>query len=589
MDKDKKDTIDCKTNELKENHLRENNSDNTKNNRNLLVVKNDEAVVYKEQNTVYEKIDPATRPGGIKGGREYVAIGTTKWKGEMNSKANKKDPHSTYKDLCKSTNGVFNVQAVIHKGKKAKKRGRRKNKGKKTLEKKDTNVGNTYGLKADLANKTNSDKTKGSRSVYVNKNYDAIVQNKQTKICEENLPETRFDKANVYRECVAIDTTESSIKVNLLAEREDLPFGLKDHHPLENGDTQVYMEKQSTISSPNNIANSENDGKTELKNKQKDNSDIKESLDIIKNLVNALLRAKSGTPKVMSVYQTNEESSKDVKTKTRQKKLNPENKLCEMVELAVDLESQLMAERENKWTRDNETQNLGQANSSEENLIEFQETSNNKPKQDNDKERMNVPATIHGEKVSEELQDCENLAATQKEKKTIGRNPFDINKPLSEKDFTGCRICKKPAVKEFNQKLTGLAAFDNESLIDGNDDKGKCKASNDAIEMKLKVEANVSGEAKTSIEFTKENLTLGRKVPVVCNICNAENHHYKECPLVYPKYKPLKQLTKRWIKQLEFVCSKVYHDLELTSEERQIRMEIREFLENHLKMTFSGI
>ena len=137
--------------------------------------------------------------------------------------------------------------------------------------------------------------------------------------------------------------------------------------------------------------------------------------------------------------------------------------------------------------------------------------------------------------------------------------------------------------------MKGLVAFDNAYLIDGNDEGEKCKTSNDAIEMTFKVEANVSGETKTSIEFTKENLTLGRKVPVVCNICHAENHHFKECPLVYPKYKPLKPLSKKWIKQLEFVCSKVYQDLEPTLEERQIRTEIREFLENHLKRTFSGI
>ena len=563
-DKDKKDTKDCKSNDLKEN-----NSDNTKSNRNLFVDKNDEAVVYKKQNTVNEKIDPVTRPDGIKCGRTYVAIDTTKCSGKINLKAEKKDLHSTFEDHCKPKKGDTNVHAVIPKGKKAKKQRRRKNKGKKGLEKKGTNEGNTCGLKEDLLKKNNSDKTEGSRSLYVNKDYEAIVQKKQTKSYEENFPETRLDGANAYRKYVAIDTTESSAKVNLEAESEDSPSELKDHRPLENGDTEVCMEKQSTISSPNSAINLENDGKTELKNEQRDNSDIKESLEIIKNLVNALLRAKSGTPKIISVYQTNEESSKDVKTKIRRKKLNPENKPRERVELPVGLENQLQTERENKCTRDNQTQKFGQTNSREENLIKFQATSNNKPKQVNDVDHMDVL-----ENVSEELQDCENLATTQKERKLICRNPFDLGKPLFVKD---------------NQKSIGIAAFNNVSFIDGNDDKEKCKTSNDAIEIELKVEANVSDETKISIEFTKGNLTLGRQVPVVCNLCHAENHHFQKCPLVYPKYKPLKSLTKGWIKQLESVCSKVYHDLEPTLEERQIRIRIREFLENHLKMTFSGM
>ena len=574
-DRDKKDTTDCKTNDLKEDHLREYN-----------------AVVCKKQNIIFDKIDPALRPSGIKGGREFVAIDTTKCSGKMNLKVEKKDLYSTVKDHCKPKNDISNVHAVTPKGKKAKKRRRRKNKGNKGLERKGTNEGNTYVLKENLVKKTNSDKTESSGSVYVNKDYEAIVQYKQTKLYGEHFPETNLDGENIYREHAAIDTTESSAKVNLQAEREDLPSGLKGHHPLENGDTQGCVMEQSTISSPNSDATSENDGKTELKNEQRDHPDIKESLAIIKNLVDSLLRAKSGTPKIMSVYQTNEESSKDVKTKNRREKLNSENNLCERVERAVGLGGQLIAEGEKECTRHNQTQNLGQTSSSEVNLIEFQETSNNKPKQDNDEEHVDdVSAIMHDvlENVSEEFQDCENLATTQKKEEIICRNLSDISKPLFEKDFNACRTCKEPAVVEFNQKLKGLVAFDNAYLIDGNDEGEKCKTSNDAIEMTFKVEANVSGETKTSIEFTKENLTLGRKVPVVCNICHAENHHFKECPLVYPKYKPLKPLSKKWIKQLEFVCSKVYHDLEPTLEERQIRTEIREFLENHLTRRFSGI
>lgn len=108
----------------------------------------------------------------------------------------------------------------------------------------------------------------------------------------------------------------------------------------------------------------------------------------------------------MSVYQRNEERSKDVKTKNRREKLNSENKLCERVERAVGLGGQLIAEGEKECTRHNQTQNLGQTSSSEVNLIEFQETSNNKPKQGNDEEHVDdVSAIMHDvlENVSEEF------------------------------------------------------------------------------------------------------------------------------------------------------------------------------------------
>ena len=87
---------------------------------------------------------------------------------------------------------------------------------------------------------------------------------------------------------------------------------------------------------------------------------------------------------------------------------------------------------------------------------------------------------------------------------------------------------------------------------------------NDAMVFKV---SNVNSQTKNGIEFIKCNLTPDREFPIVCNICDSEDHDYSKCPLVRRDYKQLKELTKEWISILEHVCRTVLHRYELTAEE----------------------
>ena len=108
---------------------------------------------------------------------------------------------------------------------------------------------------------------------------------------------------------------------------------------------------------------------------------------------------------------------------------------------------------------------------------------------------------------------------------------------------------------------------------------------NDAMVFKV---SNVHSQTKNGIEFIKCNLTPDREFPIVCNICDSEDHDYSKCPLVRRDYKQLKELTKEWISILEHVCRTVLHRYELTAEELQIRMLAIKLVEGHLKATFAG-
>ena len=108
---------------------------------------------------------------------------------------------------------------------------------------------------------------------------------------------------------------------------------------------------------------------------------------------------------------------------------------------------------------------------------------------------------------------------------------------------------------------------------------------NDAMVFKV---SNVNSQTKNGIEFIKCNLTPDREFPIVCNICDSEDHDYSKCPLVRRDYKQLKELTKEWISILEHVCRTVLHRYELTAEELQIRMLAIKLVEGHLKATFAG-
>ena len=108
---------------------------------------------------------------------------------------------------------------------------------------------------------------------------------------------------------------------------------------------------------------------------------------------------------------------------------------------------------------------------------------------------------------------------------------------------------------------------------------------NDAMVFKV---SNVNSQTKNGIEFIKCNLTPDREFPIVCNICDSEDHDYSKCPLVRRDYKQLKELTKEWISILEHVCRTVLHRYELTAEELQIRMLAIKLVEDHLKATFAG-
>ena len=100
--------------------------------------------------------------------------------------------------------------------------------------------------------------------------------------------------------------------------------------------------------------------------------------------------------------------------------------------------------------------------------------------------------------------------------------------------------------------------------------------------------SNFNSQTKNGIEFIKCNLTPDREFPIVCNICDSEDHDYSKCPLVRRDYKQLKELTKEWISILEHVCRTVLHRYELTAEELQIRMLAIKLVEGHLKATFAG-
>ena len=97
-----------------------------------------------------------------------------------------------------------------------------------------------------------------------------------------------------------------------------------------------------------------------------------------------------------------------------------------------------------------------------------------------------------------------------------------------------------------------------------------------------------NSQTKNDIEFIQRNLTPKRKVPIVCNICDSEEHYYKKCPLVKREYKPLKEPTKVWLSKVERVCRTVLQKHELTGKEFQIRLRAVEDIEDHLRETFSG-
>ena len=108
---------------------------------------------------------------------------------------------------------------------------------------------------------------------------------------------------------------------------------------------------------------------------------------------------------------------------------------------------------------------------------------------------------------------------------------------------------------------------------------------NDAMAFKI---PHVNNQTKNDIEFIKCNLTPKREFPVVCNICDSEDHYYSKCPLVRRDYKPLKELSKEWISLLERVCRRIFQRYELTVEEFQIRLRAIKLVEDHLKATFAG-
>lgn len=99
---------------------------------------------------------------------------------------------------------------------------------------------------------------------------------------------------------------------------------------------------------------------------------------------------------------------------------------------------------------------------------------------------------------------------------------------------------------------------------------------------------NFNDQTRNNIAFIKYNLTPKWEFPIVCNICDSEDHDYSKCPLVRRDYKQLKELTKEWISILEHVCRTVLHRYELTAEELQIRMLAIKLVEGHLKATFAG-
>ena len=97
-----------------------------------------------------------------------------------------------------------------------------------------------------------------------------------------------------------------------------------------------------------------------------------------------------------------------------------------------------------------------------------------------------------------------------------------------------------------------------------------------------------NGQIKHDIEFIKRNLTPKRKVPIVCNICDSEDHYYKKCPLVKREYRPLNELTKEWLSLLERVCRTVLQKHELTVEEFQTRLRVVKHIEKLLRKKFSS-
>lgn len=108
---------------------------------------------------------------------------------------------------------------------------------------------------------------------------------------------------------------------------------------------------------------------------------------------------------------------------------------------------------------------------------------------------------------------------------------------------------------------------------------------NDAMVFKV---SNVNSQTKNGIEFIKCNLTPDREFPIVCNICDKEDHYYDKCPLVKREYKPLKEPTKKWLSYLEDVCRTVLHKHELTEENFQKRLKAVKYIEHHLRTTFSS-
>ena len=99
---------------------------------------------------------------------------------------------------------------------------------------------------------------------------------------------------------------------------------------------------------------------------------------------------------------------------------------------------------------------------------------------------------------------------------------------------------------------------------------------------------NFNDQTRNNIEFIKCNLTPKREFPIVCNICDKEDHYYNKCPLVRRDYKPLKETTKEWLSILEDACRTVLHKHELTGEDFQKRLKAVKYIEHHLKTTFSS-
>ncbi|NWR71774.1 TUT7 uridylyltransferase, partial [Centropus unirufus] len=91
-------------------------------------------------------------------------------------------------------------------------------------------------------------------------------------------------------------------------------------------------------------------------------------------------------------------------------------------------------------------------------------------------------------------------------------------------------------------------------------------------------------------EFSKPAFTKGKSPTVVCSLCKREGHFKRDCPEDFKKIEldPLPALTHKFSLILDQVCAQCYYDFAPSIVEDQARENIRQNLENFIRLEFPG-